>query len=431
MNLPQTAWQISVLADSAKALAKQGNWKDATEIYERVLDAAPYHVQALNFLAARAMESDDAERSITLLERSIQAEPARARTHMNLGVALMHRGEFDAADNAFKEALRLKPSMVIADLYRGLLLEKRGLADQALAVFKYAWRRAPVLQRQLHDTSLPFTLRELLQHVSTQIQTALATQCQRVLEEIKSTYPGENFSRVEEFIAICVGSKPRMYADAAQQPSYMYFPGLEPTPFYDPNKFGWLRQLEAATAQIRNELERVLANPDSMLPYVQIDSAPDTGEWNELNHSLQWSAYHLYKNGNPVAANCERCPITTEQLGKLPLVDIAGHAPEAFFSILKPNTQIPPHFGLANYKLAVHLPLIVPPDCGIRVGHRTETWTIGQCLVFDDSFRHEAWNKSSQLRAVLIFEIWNPQLSTAEIAAISKLVVVMRDFDTI
>ena len=40
---------------------------------------------------------------------------------------------------------------------------------------------------------------------------------------------------------------------------------------------------------------------------------------------------------------------------------------EAFFSRLVPGAHIPPHYGLTNTRLTVHLPLIVPEDCGIRV----------------------------------------------------------------
>ncbi|MGH8282712.1 MAG: aspartyl/asparaginyl beta-hydroxylase domain-containing protein, partial [Gammaproteobacteria bacterium] len=96
---------------------------------------------------------------------------------------------------------------------------------------------------------------------------------------------------------------------------------------------------------------------------------------------------------------------------------------------LKPGTHIPPHYGLANYKLAVHLPLIIPGDCAIRVGNETRAWTEGQCLIFDDSFQHEAWNNSSELRVVLILEIWNPQLSDAEQQAVAAVLGVIRDFD--
>jgi aspartyl/asparaginyl beta-hydroxylase (cupin superfamily) len=89
--------------------------------------------------------------------------------------------------------------------------------------------------------------------------------------------------------------------------------------------------------------------------------------------------------------------------------------------VLAPHTKIPPHSGVANTRLVAHLPLIVPPDCGFRCGATTVTWEIGKPFVFDDTIEHEAWNNSDKLRVVLIFDLWVPQLSVRERAAISRI----------
>jgi aspartyl/asparaginyl beta-hydroxylase (cupin superfamily) len=93
---------------------------------------------------------------------------------------------------------------------------------------------------------------------------------------------------------------------------------------------------------------------------------------------------------------------------------VAGHGPTAFFSLLDAGTHIPPHTGVTNTRLTVHLPLIVPPECVFRVGSETREWVPGKAWVFDDTIEHEAWNRSDSPRAVLIFDIWNPFLSEAE-----------------
>src|SRR3546814_9348823 len=74
---------------------------------------------------------------------------------------------------------------------------------------------------------------------------------------------------------------------------------------------------------------------------------------------------------------------------------VPGRAPVAFFSALKPGTHIPPHNGATNTPLTVHMPLVIPPDCALRVGDETRTWEPGKLLMFDDTIRHEAWNYSS------------------------------------
>jgi aspartate beta-hydroxylase len=69
---------------------------------------------------------------------------------------------------------------------------------------------------------------------------------------------------------------------------------------------------------------------------------------------------------------------------------------------------------VTNTRLTVHLPLIVPPDCGFRVGNEVREWIPGKAWVFDDTIEHEAWNGADIPRAILIFDIWNPFLSGAE-----------------
>jgi aspartyl/asparaginyl beta-hydroxylase (cupin superfamily) len=87
---------------------------------------------------------------------------------------------------------------------------------------------------------------------------------------------------------------------------------------------------------------------------------------------------------------------------------------------LKPHTRIPPHTGVTNTRAIVHLPLIVPENCGFRVGGETREWHVGQAFAFDDTIEHEAWNDSDKYRAVLIFDVWNPHLTVAEKDVIAR-----------
>jgi aspartate beta-hydroxylase len=116
-------------------------------------------------------------------------------------------------------------------------------------------------------------------------------------------------------------------------------------------------------------------------------------------------------------------------LESLPLMRIADHSPEILFSVLRPHTHIPPHTGVINGRLTVHLPLIVPENCGaLRAGDEQRPWRIGECLVFDDSFVHEAWNDSDQTRVVLILDAWNPHLSEPEREALSTAIAELGAF---
>lgn len=76
-----------------------------------------------------------------------------------------------------------------------------------------------------------------------------------------------------------------------------------------------------------------------------------------------------------------------------------------------------PHYGPTNKKLRCHLPLVVPgqEQCSITVNGETAFLEEGKCIVFDDSFYHEAINTSNLPRVVLIVDVWHPDLSDEEV----------------
>jgi aspartyl/asparaginyl beta-hydroxylase (cupin superfamily) len=97
-------------------------------------------------------------------------------------------------------------------------------------------------------------------------------------------------------------------------------------------------------------------------------------------------------------------------------------SPNAMFSLLAPHTTIPPHVGVNNTRLLCHLGLMVPEGCWFRVGGETRPWREGEAFIFDDTVEHEAANPSDQLRVVMIFDIWHPDLAPAEQAAVAALI---------
>jgi aspartyl/asparaginyl beta-hydroxylase (cupin superfamily) len=101
---------------------------------------------------------------------------------------------------------------------------------------------------------------------------------------------------------------------------------------------------------------------------------------------------------------------------------VRGASPNAMFSLLAPNTAIPPHVGVNNARLVCHLPLVVPEGCWFRVGAETRHWRKGEAFVFDDTIEHEAMNPSGELRVVLIFDVWRPDLSPVERQAIAAAI---------
>ncbi|MGE5626407.1 MAG: aspartyl/asparaginyl beta-hydroxylase domain-containing protein [Bacillota bacterium] len=419
---PDSAWQIQTLADSARQLAERGELKEAERIYRQILEAAPYHVRALNFLAVQAMTRGELDESERHLEQALRAAPSRPILYQNLALVHKARGDLDKALSLLDRAIALKSEHRTAYLHKGSILEALGRQDEAVTAYWNAWLHFPNPERVANDEFSPPHLRKLVTHAAETIRSAQSRLFDEALTEVVKRHGAENMSRVLQAADVFIGRRPAGHLHSLQRPAFIYLPAVPPRPFFDRTDFPWIGELESATGTIREELKKVLASGEGLAPYVQVEDGTDPQQWRELNGSRQWSSFHLYKAGSRVEANCARCPETTRLLDSLPLPKIEGHAPEALFSILQPGTQIPPHFGLANYKLVAHLPLIVPADCAIRVGNETRGWKEGECLVFDDSFQHEAWNRSQELRAVLILDVWNPLVTAAEREGVSALV---------
>ena len=178
------------------------------------------------------------------------------------------------------------------------------------------------------------------------------------------------------------------------------------------------------------ELEELIASGSGSAPYVQADPTR-ASRGHALLDDPRWSAFHLLENGVPHAANAPRCPATLAALDAAPLPHIAGRSPMALFSLLRPHTHIPAHNGMLNTRLIVHLPLIVPERCRLRVGNETRAVERFRPMIFDDSIEHEAWNDGDATRVVLLFEVWRPELDAAERDALTALYGAIGDFGAV
>ena len=163
-------------------------------------------------------------------------------------------------------------------------------------------------------------------------------------------------------------------------------------------------------------------------PYIEGETRLPKSNANPLLYDPNWSAFYLIKDGSEVALNTRRCPATMAALRRLPLCR-TGRTPVVLFSLLQPGTRIRPHHGFMNARLICHLPLIIPEACALRVGNETRAWREGEVVLFDDSVEHEAWNLSKELRVVMIFDVWRPELSEKERTLVDAMFDAADQFD--
>ena len=216
--------------------------------------------------------------------------------------------------------------------------------------------------------------------------------------------PGE-LERVRPYLESRYRLAPARPADPLQRPRH-FFPGLAALPWHDPADFGWTRLLEDEADTIRAELDALL-------------SAEAFGPQRAyLERQGEWTTYMLWAFDQPFRDHLDRCPGTAALLESLPVSHAAGLM---YFSALGPRSHIAPHCGPTNTHLRCHFGIVVPPGCRIRVGEETRPWEEGRCIVFDDSFEHEAWNEGDGHRYVLLIDFWHPELTAAEVWAIAEV----------
>jgi aspartyl/asparaginyl beta-hydroxylase (cupin superfamily) len=377
-----------------------------------------------------------------------QTDVTQAQAANRSGMEALGRGDNRGAADAFRRAIAADP---VPALWRNLATACRGLGDDAgerealegaLAIDRtdfMAWLRKAELHERLGEDALaleawggvvqlaarlepfPQGLHSVIEHGRAFIkerQLRLAAAVEAALGDDLASIEGAAGRRARRFVDRALGRQ-AIYTNECAGLCYPFLPADE---FFDEEHFPWFGALADAAPAVRAELEALLAGGGEawLRPYVELGPGTPANKWTPLDASLDWGACFLHQFGVPNGQVLARCPATAAMLEKIPLARIPGRSPNVFFSLLRPHTRIPPHTGVTNTRAIVHLPLIVPPGCGFRVGGETREWVEGRPFAFDDTIEHEAWNNSDQLRAVLILDVWNPHLSPAEQAAVER-----------
>jgi aspartyl/asparaginyl beta-hydroxylase (cupin superfamily) len=359
-----------------------------------------------------ALQRGDARAARQHFERATAAGTATADTWFGLAQAHRKLGSVQAERDALDRTLEFDPRNVPALIRKGDLYTAQSDARAATTFYRAALKIA----RSMRPT--PPEWRAELDRIGGVVQGNTRAFERHLIDDLGRSGLGRpGTQRFGRALDLLLGRR-QIYQ---QQPQVFYFPELPQIEFYDRGGFPWAAALEQDTAAIREELRAILGAGDRFAPYMQPSADRPSFNSNGLLNDPSWSACHLIRNGEEVAANAALCPVTMSALRRLPLCRIPGRTPTALFSLLRPGTHIPPHHGFLNTRLICHLPLIVPPACALRVGNETRPWKEGEVVVFDDTMEHEAWNRSPELRVVLLFDIWRPELTETERSLVAAM----------
>jgi tetratricopeptide (TPR) repeat protein len=352
------------------------------------------------------MARGDVRQAQSLLELAAQ-RGRDASTLLRLATVRRSVGDFPGAMKCAVAAVELEPRNFIMCLLLGSLREAMGAFHAAERAYRAAWNHAPL------DLSF---------------QPMIATQLERARKFVAAAsqwrnqmlnWRGDGLSMEEDrrMRGFRTNLLENLDAGPLVPPAYI-IPGIKPKRYFDASAFRGIAELERATDAVRQEFLALAADKNEQLAdrLSGLHASED-----EHGRGGQWSMIPLIRNGKLVENFASRCPRTMELAQGLDLPKLSLISPSLYFSVLEPRSRIPPHTGITNARIIAHFPLIVPENCGFKVGGELRRWEPGKALVFDDMTTHEAWNGSDRIRVVLIADLWRPELSLAERAAVTEL----------
>ena len=241
--------------------------------------------------------------------------------------------------------------------------------------------------------------------------------------EVRERHGADALRRVERAVTGYLREWDARPPDARQRPKFFWFPDLPPGPYHDPMLQPWATKLRDAWQEIRDEAAELLREDRDFVSFLGLKPGqPAPGSIGGAAANPAWDAFFFYNHGVRYDANHERCPRTSALLESIELCRIPRQAPEICFSLIRPQSAILPHYGVTNIRLVFPLPLIVPPDCALNVAGVEHRWREGEPILFDDTYQHEAWNRSDQPRLILLMDCWNPHLTEPEKEAVRHVV---------
>jgi beta-hydroxylase len=176
------------------------------------------------------------------------------------------------------------------------------------------------------------------------------------------------------------------------------FSAVPPTPYIDVGKFPELEVLRDQWQMIRGEAAKLFDEG-----YIRAAAKHNDIGFNTFFRT-GWKRFYLKWYDDFLPSAKALCPQTTELLKSIPSVNAA------MFTLLPPGARLGAHRDPFAGSLRYHLGLITPNSdrCNIVVDGEKYFWKDGEDVMFDETFIHEAENKTDVTRVILFCDIERP-----------------------
>ena len=132
------------------------------------------------------------------------------------------------------------------------------------------------------------------------------------------------------------------------------------------------------------------------------DGLNDAGFNSFFRHG--WTRFYLKWYGDPLPSAVRKCPKTLEVLKQTPSIKAA------MFASLPSGGKLMPHRDPFAGSLRYHLGLKTPnsDECFILVDELQHSWRDGEDVLFDETYIHEAHNRTDENRIILFCDVTRP-----------------------
>lgn len=235
-----------------------------------------------------------------------------------------------------------------------------------------------------------------------------------IFNDLKNKYGKDALLRVEQMLSF-----PQPYRHPLQKNAKFIMPGIISKPWHNIHDYPEIAQsveeLKKLYPIIKSEINAIVAKQEKVI---------ESYAHHQLNLP-SWKAFYLYKDETPVISNFRFTPITASFLQNT-LSNLLCPLGEMHFSILEDGLKIPAHTDLWNFSLNLHFAVDVPASYNIQVGGERKKVKEGRCLLFDYSYENESWSNSKQNCIFLEMDIWNPEITEPEKAALVAMILEIR-----
>ena len=424
MTADTPAAVLEARLQQARELDRAGRAVPAEAAYGSVLQALPGNAEAASRLAHFALGRGEAARAVELLVGAVKAHPQMPQLALDLAFAHLGLQQPRLAMAVLEDSLARVPGHFDGWLLLGEVREVEGDPRGALRAWYEAVTRAQRAGFWHDEASTPPHMLEAVLHAIRTLRSGRRELLFGAYDELRQRFGDSELKRVDRALTGYLGDWDATPPDSRQRPRFFYMPDLPAEPYMDPFLQPWAPVLRDAFPVIREEALRVFAEDGGFDDFVQLKSGGRMQDFVDgEGPAPAWEALFFWRHGERYDSTHQRCPRTSAVLESIELCRVEDEAPEICISVLKPGSNILPHYGVTNTRSVMHLPLRVPPGCALNViGIGEHHWREGELMLFDDTYRHEAWNHSDSARVILLMDCWNPHLSAVEKLAVKQLV---------